>query len=84
MATKNRCHHCGWDHDDKMWSTVNRHHFLDTGRYLSCSGRTRDERGSAAEHLIAHVLLVAGVLAMTWGPLVYVLRTVELYQGVTL
>jgi hypothetical protein len=42
----------------------------------------RNEQGSAAEYLIANVLLVASVLVLAWGPLVYVLRTVEFYQGV--
>jgi hypothetical protein len=39
---------------------------------------------SKVEFLTVNVLLVAGVLAMTWGPLVYVLRTVTMHQGVTL
>ena len=77
--SKSICHRCGWDHSDPMWATVNRHHYLDNGRYLSCSQPTRDERGSAAEFLIVHVLLVAGVLAMTWGPLVYLLQTVTMH-----
>lgn len=33
---RNICQSCGWDHEHPMWSKVNRHHFLDTGRHLSC------------------------------------------------
>lgn len=35
------------------------------------------------EYLIVHILVVAGVLALTWGPLVYIMRTVAMQQGVT-
>ena len=34
-----------------------------------------------AEYAIVHLLLVAGVLALSWGPLVYLLHTVQLHTG---
>lgn len=35
----------------------------------------------AVEYLLVHLLLVGGVLAMTWGPVVYLLHTVQLHTG---
>ena len=37
---------------------------------------------SKLEYLIVHVLVVAGVLVISWGPLVLILRTVAMRQGV--
>lgn len=35
---------------------------------------------SKAEFLIVHLLLVFGVVAMTWGPLVYLLDTMAMHN----
>jgi hypothetical protein len=37
---------------------------------------------SKLEFLTVNVLLVVSVLVLAWGPLVYVLRTVTMHQGV--
>lgn len=37
----------------------------------------------SAEFVLVHILVVAGVLAMTWAPLVYLLHTVTLHAGVS-
>ena len=37
---------------------------------------------SAGEYLMVHLLLIVGVLALTWGPLVYLFRAVAMRAGV--
>ena len=33
------CPNCGWNHQSEQWPRVNQHHYLDTGRYLSCANK---------------------------------------------
>ena len=33
------------------------------------------------EFVIVHAVIVLSVLGMSWGPLIYIMRTVQMHQG---
>ena len=33
------------------------------------------------EFIAVHLLIVLSVLGMSWGPLIYIMRTVQMHQG---